>query len=48
MLSRREFHSKLIGSAITFGLIETLWARDLFADSVKPTIQKWIGELVEI
>ena len=48
MLSRREFHAKLIGSAITFGLIETLWARDLFADSAKPTIQKWLAELVEM
>lgn len=46
MHSRRDFHAKLIGSAITFGLIETLWARDLFADDAKPTIQKWLGELV--
>lgn len=46
MHSRREFHAKLIGSAITFGLIETLWSRDLFADGAKPTIAKWFGELV--
>lgn len=48
MPTRREFHAKLLGSAITFGLIETLWARDLFADGVKPTIEKWLKELVEI
>src|SRR5262245_31398457 len=48
MQSRREFHAKLIGSAITFGLIETLWSRDLFADDAKPTIGKWLGELVEM
>ena len=48
MQSRREFHAKLIGSAITFGLIEMLWSRDLFADPAKPTIQKWMSELVEI
>ena len=48
MQSRREFHAKLIGSAITFGLIEMLWARDLFADPAKPTIAKWMKELVEI
>lgn len=48
MQSRREFHANLLGSAITFSLIETLWARDLFADAAKPTIQKWLGELVEI
>ncbi len=44
--SRREFHAKLIGSAITFSLLETLWARDLFAADAKPTIAKWMAELV--
>lgn len=48
MQSRREFHAKLIGSAITFSLIETLWSRDLFAADAKPTIQKWVGELAEM
>ena len=48
MQSRREFHAKLIGSAITFSLLETLWSRDLFADPAKPTIQKWMAELVEM
>ena len=48
MLSRREFHAKLLGSAVTFSLVEMLWARDLFADDAKPTIGKWLGELVEI
>jgi hypothetical protein len=46
MHSRREFHATLIGSAIGYSLIETLWARDLFADDAKPTIQKWLAELV--
>jgi hypothetical protein len=45
MHSRREFQSRLLGSAIAFGLIETLWQRDLFADAVKPTIQKWFLDL---
>ena len=48
MLSRREFNAKLLGSVVTFGLIETLWTRNLFADDVKPTIQKWLKELTEI
>jgi len=48
MQSRREFNSTLIGSALTFGLIEMLWTRDLFADTAKPTIQKWLSELVEM
>ncbi len=48
MQSRRDFHAKLIGSAVTFGLVELLWSRDLFADPVKPTIDKWFLELTEI
>ena len=48
MQTRREFTAKLLGSLVTFGLVETLWTRDLFADAVKPTIQKWLGELVEM
>lgn len=48
MQSRREFNAKLLGSVVTFGLIETLWTRNLFADDVKPTIQKWLKELTEI
>ncbi len=48
MPSRREFNASLLGSLITFGLVETLWSRDLFAEQVKPTIQKWLQELVEM
>ena len=48
MQSRREFNAKLLGSVITFGLIETLWTHNLFADDIKPTIQKWLKELTEI
>jgi len=48
MQSRREFHAKLIGSAVTFALIETLWSRDLFAADAKPTIGKWLAELVSM
>ena len=48
MQSRREFHAKLISSAIAFGLVELLWSRDLFAEPVKPTIDKWFVELAEM
>lgn len=48
MQSRREFHAKLIGSAIAFGLVELLWSRDLFAEPVKPTIDKWLRELADM
>jgi hypothetical protein len=43
--TRRQFTARLLGSVVTFGLVETLWSRDLFADPVKPTIEKWLKEL---
>jgi len=46
--SRREFHSQFLGSLVAFGLVETLWRCDLFADAVKPTIDKWFLELVSM
>ena len=48
METRREFQAKLLGSALSFGLIELLWSRDLFAEPIKPTIDKWFVELVEM
>ncbi len=46
--TRREFSATLLGSVMTFGLVEMLWSRDLFADAVKPTIEAWLKELVEM
>lgn len=46
--SRREFSAQLLGSLIAYGLVETLWCRDLFADSVKPTVGAWLKELAEM
>jgi hypothetical protein len=46
--TRRSFNRKVLGSLMTFGLIETLFTRDLFADGVKPVIQKWMVELHEL
>lgn len=46
MPTRRQFSAQMLGSLVTFGLVETLWSRDLFADAVKPTIQKWLADLV--
>jgi hypothetical protein len=46
--TRREFHTKLLGSAIAFGLVELLWTRDLFAEPIKPTIDKWFLELTQM
>jgi hypothetical protein len=44
--SRRQFSQTVFGSLVTFGLVETLWRRDLLADGVKPTIAAWLQDLV--
>lgn len=46
--SRREFNTKLLGSLVAYGLIETLFERDLLADSVKPIIAVWLSELNQL
>ena len=48
MQSRREFSQSMLGALTAFGLIETLWSRDLFAAPVKPIIEKWVKDLVEM
>lgn len=40
-MNRREF----AGTAMTFGLLQMLWARDLFADEVKPIVGQWFKDL---
>lgn len=44
--TRRQFSAQVLGSLVTYGLIETLWTRDLFAAEVKPTIAAWLKDLV--
>jgi hypothetical protein len=46
--SRREFHGRMLGSLMAYGLIETVFHRDLLADSVKPVIRKWLVELNDL
>jgi hypothetical protein len=46
--SRRQFGEKLLGALVGFGLVETLYRRDLFADAVKPTIDAWVKDLVAL
>jgi hypothetical protein len=43
--SRRSFNQKMLGALTAYGLIETLFAGDLFADPVKPLIKKWLTDL---
>ncbi|HWG44633.1 MAG TPA: hypothetical protein VN688_17785, partial [Gemmataceae bacterium] len=48
LTTRRMFHQQLLGSLMTYGLIETLFHRDLFADTVKPVIHKWMADLNDL
>jgi hypothetical protein len=46
--TRREFTQSLLGSLMAYGLIEGLHASNLFADEVKPVVNKWIVELHDL
>ncbi len=46
--TRRTFHHQLLGTLTAYGLIETLWYGDLFADAIKPVIQKWMVDLNDL
>jgi hypothetical protein len=43
--SRRSFNGKLLGTLAAYGLIETLFRGDAFADSVKPILNQWMTDL---
>src|SRR5215207_412546 len=40
-MDRREF----AGTVLAFGLVEMLWSRQLFGDSVKPVVDGWFRDL---
>src|SRR5208282_4255845 len=46
--SRRSFNAKMLGSLMAYGLIDTLFSHNLFAESVKPVLQKWMLDLHEL
>lgn len=46
--TRRAFGARMLKSLIAYGLVETLWARGLLADSHTAAIGKWFAELVEM
>jgi hypothetical protein len=43
--TRRSFNQKVLGSLVTYGLIDTLFSRNLFADSVRPVVHRWMLDL---
>jgi hypothetical protein len=46
--TRRAFSQGLLGSLMTYGLIEVLFQRDLLADAVKPVIHRWMVDFHEL
>lgn len=48
MHNRRSFNSQLLASLAAYGLIETVFARDAFADKIKPVINAWMKDLAEL
>src|SRR5438128_961247 len=43
--SRRSFNKKMLTSLVACGLIETLFTRGLFGDTVKPLVHQWLADL---
>jgi hypothetical protein len=44
-LTRRSFNGTLLGSLAAYGLIETLFRHDAFAEGVKPVVTQWLRDL---
>jgi hypothetical protein len=47
-VSRRDFHRQALGSLVAYGLIESLFNRDLLAADVKPEVGRWLLDLHEL
>lgn len=46
--TRRAFNQGLLGSLAAYGLIETLFEREAFGDSVKPIVTRWMRDLNDL
>jgi hypothetical protein len=47
-MNRRELIQSLLGTIASYSLLETLFARDAFADAVKPITGRWVKDLHEM
>jgi len=47
-LNRRDFTQQALGSLLTFTLLDTLFQRDAFADSIKPVTAKWLADVNQL
>ena len=46
--SRRQFTQEALGSLLTFSLLDTLLARNLLAEEIRPTAERWLTEVNEL
>ncbi|REK27151.1 MAG: hypothetical protein DWQ42_07545 [Planctomycetota bacterium] len=46
--SRRQFNGTLLGSLLTYSLLETIFADDLLADEVRPLAAAWLADLDQL
>ncbi|MCP4777463.1 MAG: hypothetical protein GY880_24860, partial [Planctomycetaceae bacterium] len=44
-LNRRTFSQGVLGSTLTFSLLESLFCRGVFSDEIKPLAAAWLAEL---
>lgn len=44
-LSRRQFGHDVLGSLLTFSLLETLFTREVFSSEVRPVAADWLAKL---
>ena len=44
-LNRRNFSQGIIGSTLTFSLLESLFCRNAFSDKIEPLAAAWLAEL---
>ncbi len=46
--TRRSFNATMLGALTAYGLIETLFARDLLGAAVRPVIHEWMTDLATL
>jgi len=47
-VSRRDFGKKFLSSLLTYSLLRTAFERDLFAQAVRPTTDRWLKGIHEL
>jgi hypothetical protein len=46
--TRRTFNSQVLGSLLTYSLLEMLCQRELFADEIRPEVVRWLADVNQL